>query len=178
LRRGSSQDRGSTPVGKVVGFPASNSENMSHTGGRYLPIGWSMLPAIVAILVVAGIAALVASIVTGGPWWFFILWLAGVGWFAVHGLYRTSYELKFDSIHLYWRGFLRSGNVPVSEIVGIDSEFLGEIAVFICRDGQRIRVVVLQGFVPFLKALNEAHPSLGAAPSWYARLVERAQWKP
>jgi hypothetical protein len=151
---------------------------MSAKEGRYLPIGWSMFPAILAILAICGIGALVASIVSAGPSWFFVLFLAMVAWLAVNGLYRTGYELKFDDAYLYWRGFFRSGRVLVSDIVGVESEFLGSIAVFICRDGQRIRVAVLQGFAPFLKALTEAHPSLGARPGWYARFVERAQWKP
>lgn len=151
---------------------------MSAKYGRYLPIGWSMLPAVLGIFAVAGSAALVASILNGGPWWFFILWLAGVAWIAVSGLYRTGHELTFDDTDLYWRGFLRSGKVPLSEIVAIDSEFLGSVAVFICRDGRRIRIVLLQGFAPFLKALTASHPSLTAAPGWYARLIELAQWKP
>lgn len=153
-------------------------QDMSAKEGRYLPIGWSMFPAILGIFALAGIGALVASIVTGGPWWFFVLFLAMVAWLAVNVLCRTGYELKFDNAYLYWRGFLRSGKVLVSDVVGVDSEFLGSVAVFICRDGRRIRIAVLQGFAPFLKALTEAHPSLGAAPGWYARLVERAQWKP
>lgn len=151
---------------------------MSAKEGRYLPIGWNMLPAILGIFIVAGLTALVASILTGGPWWFFIFWLAGVAWIAVNGLYRTSYEVRFDDACLYWRGFLRSGKVLVSDIVGLDSEFLGSIAVFICRDGRRIRVGVAQGFAPFLKALTEVHPSVRAAPGRYARFVERAQLKP
>ncbi len=151
---------------------------MSAKDGRYLPIGWSMIPAILGLLVVAGIAAFAASILTGGPWWFFILWLAGVAWIAVNVLYRTSYELRVDNGFLHWHGFLRSGKVLVPDVVSVSSEFLGSIAVFTCRDGTRIRVAVFQGFAPFLTALTEAHPLLAATPGWYARFVDRAQWKP
>jgi hypothetical protein len=100
-----------------------------------------------------------------------------VGWLAINGLYRVGYELKFDTTYLFWRGFLRSGKVQVSEVVGVDTEFLGSVAVFTCRDGQRIRVGVMQGFAPFLTAFTKAHPAVGAAPGRYARFVERAQLK-
>ena len=118
---------------------------------------------------------LVASALNGEPpWWFVLLWFAFVGSLAING-YRLSYELKFDATYLYWRGFLRSGKVRVSDVVAVDREFSGSVAVFACRDGQRIRVGVLQGLAPFLTALTNAHPTVGASRWWYARFVERAQ---
>jgi hypothetical protein len=102
------------------------------------------------------------------------LWFAFVGSLAING-YRLNYELKFDDTYLYWRGFLRSGKVRVSDVVAVEPEFHGSIAVFACRDGQRIRVGVLQGLAPFLTAWTEAQPSVGASRWWYPRFVERAQ---
>ena len=54
---------------------------------------------------------------------------------------------------------------------------MGSVAVIVCKNGQKIRIVILQGFAPFLTALNQAHPSIVATPGVYARLVERAQLK-
>jgi hypothetical protein len=135
-----------------------------------------MLPAVLGLFGAVGLAFLVASLLTGEPpWWFVLLWFVVVGWLAINGLYRTSYELKFDDAYLYWRGFLRSGKVRLSDVVAVEPEFYGSVAVFVCRDGQRIRVGVLQGLAPFLTALTEAHPTVGASRWWYATFVERAQ---
>jgi hypothetical protein len=153
---------------------------MSTRDGLYRPpMFWRLLPAWIGLFVGYGLIALAVSVFSGGPWWFFVFFLAVVGWMAFNGLYRTSYELEFDNAYLYWRGFLRSGKVPIADVVGVDSEFLGSLVVFTFRDGRRVRVVVLQGFAPFITALTKAHPSIGAAPGGYARLVERAQlrWK-
>jgi hypothetical protein len=136
-----------------------------------------MLPVILGVFAAFGLVG--PFVKDGPPWGFFVLWFVMVGYLAINFLYRTSGELRFDDSYLFWRGFLRSGRVRLSDVVGIDTEFLGSIAVFNCRDGQRIRVVVLQGFAPFLTALNTAHPTVVVAPGRYARLVERAQlrWK-
>jgi hypothetical protein len=150
---------------------------MSAKEGLYrTPIGWRMLPVILGIFAAAGLVGLVVSTLGNGPpWWFLLLWFAVLGWLAFNALYRTSYELRFDDAYLFWRGFLRSGKFQVSDVVGVEYDFLGSVAVFTCRDGRRTRVVVLQGFAPFLAALAKAHPAIGAAPGRYARFVERAQ---
>jgi hypothetical protein len=106
-----------------------------------------------------------------------VFWLAIVAWIGVDGLYRISYQLEFDDMYLSWRGFMRSGRTLISDVVAVDTEFMGAVAVFVCASGDKIRVVVLQGFAPFLRALSEAHPSIVARPGVYARLVERAQLK-
>lgn len=151
---------------------------METLGGIYrAPIGWRLLPVILSTFIATGIIFLVQTALTGGPWWFFVLWLAGVAWLTFNGVYRTNYEASFDSSFLYWRGFLRTGKVPLDDLVGLDYEYMGSVAAFSCKNGQRLRFVVLQGFAPFLSKLARAHPQLPAVPGWYARLVERAQIK-
>lgn len=153
------------------------AENMSAREGLYrAALAWRMLPAILGIFAAFGLVSLLLT--NGPPWWFVLLWFAMVGWLAINGLYRTSYELSVDNAYLYWRGFLRSGRVLVAEVGGVDWEFLGSVAVFTFQNGRRIRVVVLQGFAPFLAALTKSHPAIGAAPGRYARFVERAQLRP
>ncbi len=63
----------------------------------------------------------------------------------------------------------------IGSIMSCRAGILRLIPVFACRDGQRTRVGVLQGLAPFLTALTEAHPTVGASRWWYARFVERAQ---
>jgi len=147
---------------------------MNATEGFYRPrASYKLLPAILGVFASFGAISLVVN--EGPPLWFSLLWFAMLGWLAVNGLYRTNYELRFDDTYLYWRGFLRSGKVRLSDVVAVDSEFLGSIAVFVCRDGGKIRAGVLQGFAPFLSSLSAAHPSIGAKPGLYARFVDQAQ---
>lgn len=143
--------------------------------GRYRPFLWNMLPGVLLFLSVVGSIALVWSALSGGPWLFMLFWLALVAWAGVDGLYRFNYQLEFDDAYLSWRGFMRSGKTPISDVVAVDTEFMGSVAVFVCRNGQKVRVVVLQGFAPFLMGLNQAHPSVVPSPGVYARFVERAQ---
>src|ERR1700682_3460527 len=147
---------------------------MNATEGLYRPpSAYKLLPAILGLFAAFGVLSL---IVRGGPpLWFTLLWFAMLGWLAANSLYRTNYELRFDDTYLFWRGFLRSGKVQLADVLAVDSEFLGSIAVFVCRDGGKIRVAVLQGFAPFLSSLSAVNPSLGAQPGLYARFVERAQ---
>ena len=144
---------------------------------RYRPVLWRMLPVVLGILSTAGLIALIWSVLKGGPWIFQLFWLGIIAWIALNGLYRTSYELEFDDKYLYWKGFLRSGKVLVSDIVAVDTEFTGSVAVIVCKNGDKVRVMILQGFVPFLEGLTKAHPIIAAKPSVLARLVERAQFK-
>jgi len=142
--------------------------------GFYRPPGpYKLFPAILSVFAGFGVLGLVVR--EGPPLWFILLWFAMLGWLAVNGLYRTNYELRFDDTYLYWQGFLRSGKVRLSDVLAVDSEFLGSIAVFVCRDGRKIRAGVLQGFAPFLSSLSAANPSLGAKPGLYARFVDQAQ---
>jgi len=108
---------------------------------------------------------------------FMLFWLALVVWMGFDGLYRTNYQLEFDDTYLSWRGFVRSGRILISDVLAVNTEWMGSVAVFTCRNGEKIRVVVLQGFAPFLTALNQAHPSIAASPGFYARFVERSQLK-
>lgn len=144
---------------------------------RYHPPVWGTWPGVLIFLVAAGLFALIWSILNGGPWFFMLLWLAITLSIGVDAIWRTNYQLEFDDTHLFWRGFLRSGTILISEITSVDTEQMGAVAVFKCKNGEKIRVVILQGFAPFLVALNQAHPSIAAAPGAYARLVDRAQLK-
>jgi hypothetical protein len=144
---------------------------------RYRPTPWNFLPLVLSVMGAAGLIALVWSVLNGGPWLFMLFWLGIVAWIAFNGIYRTSYELRFDDTYLYWKGFLDSGRIPVSDVATVDTEFTGSVAVIRCNSGKKIRVVILQGFAPFLEALTRAHPGIIAKPSALARFAERAQLK-
>lgn len=143
---------------------------------RYRPVLWNVFPLVLLVLGTAGLTALVLSALNGGPWLFMVFWLGIVAWIALNALYRTSYQLEFDEEYLYWKGFIRSGRVLVSDVIAFNTEFSGSVAVILCRNGDKIRVVILPGFSPFLEALTKAHPTIVAKPSATARLAERARF--
>jgi hypothetical protein len=141
---------------------------------RYRPLVWNLFPGVLVFLLVVGTIALIWDALNRGPWLFMLLWLAilvSIGF----EVYRTNYQLEFDDAYLYWKGFLQSGRVLTTEIVAVRADSMGAVAVFHCRNGEKVRVMILQGFAPFLIALKQAHPSIEATPGFYARLVERAQ---
>ena len=143
---------------------------------RYRPLVWKMLPGGFVFLIVVGTISLIWSALNRGPWLFMLLWLAIVVSVGFE-VYRTNYQLEFDDTFLYWKGFLRSGRVLIADIVAVRTESMGAVATFNCRNGEKVRVVIQQGFAPFLMALNHTHPSVVATPGLYARLVERAQFR-
>lgn len=129
------------------------------------------------IMTAAGAAGLVASLITGGPWWFCALWLLIIGWIGFTFIWRLPYEVVINDGHLTWRGYRQRRTVPMSDVARMTLAFSGNVQIVECRDGSRLRIGVMQGYAPFIQSVVEEYPDLSIELGRYAGFVEKVRFQ-
>jgi hypothetical protein len=109
---------------------------------------------------VVGILVLTTAGTAGRSANFGLLWIAMVGWNAYWFLLRIVYQFEVGDGVLSWRAPLRSGQVPVTEVIAIRPSRLGVGYVVATRRGAILVAFASQGFGEFAAALQALQPSM------------------
>ncbi|MGC1184678.1 MAG: hypothetical protein WBA31_05935 [Candidatus Dormiibacterota bacterium] len=139
------------------------------------PMGPPVTTALLGTALLAGSVALVLTAVDHGPWEFMALWVVVAFAVAYFYLYLTASEIDIADGRLRWRTAFRGGDLSMDNAEKVVSWPGGSVDVFKFRDGQKVRVAVMQGYVRFLEALNHEYPDLKIPPSVYARFVDQVR---
>ncbi|MEO8898459.1 MAG: hypothetical protein ABI352_07815 [Candidatus Dormibacter sp.] len=101
------------------------------------PLGWAFPAVIFSIMFVAGVAASVASVATGGPWPFYVVFLFVVGGGAYGFLLRRAYVVRIADGVLSWEGCRYHGSRRMSEVVSVSRDARG-MYIWTFADGSRM----------------------------------------
>ena|GEM_PF-4943669 len=135
-------------------------------------------PVIFGVMTVGGLAFLPAALIGGSPpWWFPLIFLAICAWLDFGYLYWTYNSVRVEGGVLYWGGTFRRGSESMAEVMDVKEIWSGGINVFELRDGRRIRVIVFQGYYPFLQGLRSAYPHLPLPAGRNAEFVNKFNWR-
>lgn len=125
--------------------------------------------AVIAVVFVTVAAMSNASLLV-----FAALWVAALSWNGYWFLLRLVYDLELDGDVVRWRTPLRSGTVPLSDVVELrPSRFGSNAEVFELADRRRLLVFVRKGFRAFADELVARRPGIPVRLGLQARLVER-----
>ena len=106
---------------------------------------------------------------------FELFWLAAVAWNAYWFLFRFVHELELQESELVWSAPLRSGSVPLTELVQVRPMRLGwGVHVIEHRDGRPLLVWATGGLKPFLDRVGEVAPGVDVRVGWSVRTAARA----
>ncbi len=98
-----------------------------------------------------------------------VFWIVAAlisAWFIVQVYWLLSWRLEFDGAVLRWRGLLRGGEIPVSELRGVNfvryiSPLRGQQTVrFVGASGTAVSIVSGAGLIDFVAKLVQANPDL------------------
>jgi hypothetical protein len=119
-----------------------------------------------------GLFLLILSLVQGGPWPFVVLWMVVIGSVAFGLLFLTCFEMVVKDGQMHWRTGLQHGTVPMDQAEQVVSRWGGQLYVFQFREGTRVRVGVMQGYITFLEQLHQEYPELPLPSMAYARFID------
>ncbi|SDN47138.1 hypothetical protein SAMN05660199_00069 [Klenkia soli] len=101
----------------------------------------------------------------GPPAWFLLLWLAALAWNAYWWLLRTAVEVSVADGRFRWRTPVRSGDVPVDDVLGIGpTRASRQMARIELRDRRPLLVPVRYGFGEVERAIMAAAPRAVVQP--------------
>ena len=99
------------------------------------------------------------------------MWIAMVCWSGYCYLLRTVYQLEVHRGMLWWRTPLRSGRVPITEVVAIRPSCVGMMGhVVTSRQGTIWVTLASPGFAEFAAALQAVQPTLSVRVGRLARV--------
>lgn len=104
-----------------------------------------------------------------------VVWLLVVCAGAYLLLDLTCYEVFIQDDRLLWRAAFRHGEVGMGQVERVVSWPGGAVHVIQFRDGARVRVAVMQGYIAFLEQLHRGYPAIHLPSAVYAQIVERAR---
>jgi hypothetical protein len=114
---------------------------------------------------------------SGPPAWFTAIWICGACWTAYWLLLRLSYRLELTEDSLKWRTPIRSGSVPLYELVSIRPQTWGSnVLRFKLRAGPPLLIMTRKGSAPFADAVQRAAPGVDVRLGWQAAFSERRPW--
>jgi len=128
------------------------------------------------LMAALGIFVLVLSLLQGGPAWFAAVYLVAVAGLSYCFLWLFSYELVIESGLLHWRTPFRHGVQQMDGAARVDKWGpMGDVHVFVFRDGTRVHIPVVQRYVAFLGHVHELYPDLPLPSTGYARIVDQVR---
>jgi hypothetical protein len=119
---------------------AQNQIDLSY----YVVLGWKFPATVVSVMFLGGVAAVIASAVTGGPWAFLLLFLFVVAGLAYGFLYHRAYVVRLSDGVLSRRGCAYHGSRPVSDVEAVTLASAGAAYVWTFRDGSRMTMMFFQ----------------------------------
>jgi hypothetical protein len=129
-------------------------------------VGWEFTVALLAIMFAVGVATLVGSAITHGPWWFSVLFLGLVAYLAYGFLHHRAYRVQIADGVLSWHGFRYHGSRPMSEVEAVVLGKHGLVA-WRFRDGTAMQMMTFQSVgrqrplaVRFLDEVGRQYPGL------------------
>ncbi len=142
-----------------------------------MPMGKWFVFVTFGVFAVAAIV-LVGTTVQGGPdappAGFVVLWLGVLAWNAYWWLFRIVSELRLDGDYLWWSTPLRSGHIPLRDLVEIRPQrFATNVEVFKIRGAPSVVVLATKGLQEFTAEIAARRPDLPIRFGWQARLAER-----
>jgi hypothetical protein len=103
-----------------------------------------------------------------------MFWLFAFGWNAYWWLFRAAVALRLHQGVLFWEGPLRSGQIPLANLIAVrPMRLLSQVEVFERSDGRPVLVMATKGLQRFLDELAAAKPELPVQLGWQGRLAER-----
>jgi hypothetical protein len=128
----------------------------------------------VIVVVVATVAAASGSALPGS--WFALFLAAVLIWNAYWFLLRLVYQLEVGGGALTWRAPLRSGQVPLTEVVEIRPSRLYGYAVVTRRRTIMVAFATV-GFGEFAAELQRAHPSVAVRVGSLLNVRAPRRWR-
>jgi hypothetical protein len=139
----------------------------------HAPLRPPVTTALVGVLLLAGIFRLTLSLAQHGPWEFMALWLLVVGIAGYGILERTCNSIVIQDGRLSWWSAFSHGEMVMDQAVRVTAWPGGSVHVFEFRNGAKVRVAVMQGYLPFLQQLHETYSELSLPADTYARLINK-----
>lgn len=119
--------------GDLLSAQPGRTDNLSY----HAPLGWAFPAVLLSIMFGAGVAALIASVATSGPWPFYFVFLFVVGGVAHGFLLRRAYVVRIANGVLSWEGCRYHGSRPMSEVVDVQRDARG-MYIWKFADGSRM----------------------------------------
>jgi hypothetical protein len=130
-------------------------------------LGWEFPAAILTIMFVGGVAALVGSVLTGGPWLFVVVFLCAVSYGGYRSLYHLAYIVRVNDGVLSWHGCRYHGSRPMSEVKAVTLGGFNTEYVWTFANGPSMRMIVFsfpRGLraeaVSFLDQIGSGYPRI------------------
>jgi hypothetical protein len=136
------------------------------------PVAPPISTALLSLAILAGLFGLMASLMQGGPWAFMVLWLIVTAGVAFGLLFLTCHEVVIQDGLLEWRTAFRRGKMRMDQAERVVGWPGGSIQVFEFREGKKVRIAVMQGYIRFIEQVHQTYPQLPLPPTAYARFVE------
>jgi len=135
---------------------------------------WWIAPFNMTILVVVAVALLPVSLVGGEPpIGFTLFWVGAVAWNAYWFLFRIGYQVEVDGQVVTWRTPLRRRTADLNRLTGVGSLWMGFSRLTVDGERSLFMMTLGPGWVTFLQALAQAHPTATFPPTALDRLGAR-----
>ncbi len=127
--------------------------------------------------VFAMVGILLATRLFPAPAWFVLLWMAVFGWNGYWFLLRIVYQLEVRGGVLWWWAPLRSGQVPIAEVVAVRPSRVAVTGhVVATRRGTIWVTFATPGFAEFAAALQAVQPTVSVRVGRLAQPVYPRRW--
>jgi len=102
---------------------------------------------------------------------FLVLWIVVATLCIYWYLFRIAYDLRFDTLRLYWMAPLRSGSFSLQAVQRVRVRY-GTDAIVESSDGSRVHVLAQKGFAKFSRRLAAQQPSIDLRIGLMHRILE------
>jgi hypothetical protein len=150
---------------------------MQPTFGWRLPSVYRFQVLLTLVLAVVSIPLLTTGTFPA-PAGFVLGWIAILGWNGYWFLLRIVYQLEVRGGVLWWRAPLRSGQVPITEVVAVRPSRVAVTGhVVTTRRGTILVTFATPGFAEFAAALQAVQPTVSVRVGLLAQPAVPRRWR-